>query len=84
MVSSADFVIKVLLLLHNTYVFMKWGTLRSKADLLKHRYYPCPLMSPEEHNELMGGTKVHLMGTRVSPLAPNIQSSMMMFIYFCQ
>ena len=55
----------------------KWknrGTLRSKADLkalisssLNSGYYPCPLVSPEEHNELMGGTEVHLMGTRVSP-----------------
>ena len=29
--------------------------------------FPRPLMSTDEHNELMGGTKVHLMGTRVSP-----------------
>ena len=50
------------------------GTLRSKADLkasmsssLNSGYYPCPLMSPEERNELMGGTEVRLMGTRVSP-----------------
>ena len=28
---------------------------------------PHPLMSPEELDELMGGTEVYLMGTRVSP-----------------
>ena len=28
---------------------------------------PHPLMSPEGLDELMGGTEVHLKGTRVSP-----------------
>ena len=46
------------------------GTLRSKADLkasmsssssFNSGYYPCPLMSPEERNELMGGTEVRLV-----------------------
>ena len=51
-----------------------WGTLTSEADLrpsilssLNSGYFPCQLMSPEERNELMGGTEVCLMGTRVSP-----------------
>ena len=38
------------------------------SSSLSSGYYPCPLMSPEEHNELMGRTEVRLMGTRVPPI----------------
>ena len=37
------------------------------SSSLNSGYYPCPLMSTDECNELLGGTEICLMGTRVSP-----------------
>ena len=67
------YVALIVIIYNSNYIYpQKEGNLRSEANLkalissLNSGYCPCSLMSLEEHNELMGGTKVCWIGSGVS------------------